>query len=82
MRLPRRKFQPRDLGLTERQVDVLALVMQGKSNKAIGRALDLTEPTVRNHVMAILKALNVTNRTGAIIAVVELGWDLRPTARS
>ena len=82
MRLPRRKFQPRDLGLTERQVDVLALVMQGKSNKAIGRALDLTGPAVRNHVTAILKALNVTNRTGAIIAVVELGWDLRPTARS
>ena len=82
MRLPRRKFQPRDLGLTERQVDVLALMMQGKSNKAIGRALDLTEPTVRNHVTAVLKALNVTNRTEAIIAVVELGWDLRPTARS
>jgi len=56
--------------------------MQGKNNKAIGRALDLTEPTVRNHVTAVLKALNVTNRTGAIIAVVELGWDLRPTARS
>ena len=81
MKLPRRKLQPRDLGLTER-VDVLALMMQGKSNKAIGRALDLTEPTVRNHVTAVLKALNVTNRTEAIIAVVELGWDLRPIARS
>jgi DNA-binding NarL/FixJ family response regulator len=82
MKLPRRKFQPRDLGLTERQVDVLALVIQGKSNRAIGRALDLTEPTVRNHVTAALTALNVTNRTEAIIAVVELGWDLRPTTRS
>ena len=82
MKRPRRKFQPRDLGLTERQVDVLALVIQGKSNRAIGRALDLTEPTVRNHVTAVLKALNVTNRTEAIIAVVELGWDLRPTTRS
>jgi DNA-binding NarL/FixJ family response regulator len=57
-------------------------MMQGKNNKAIGRALDLTEPTVRNHVTVVLKALNVTNRTEAIIAVVELGWDLRPTARS
>jgi len=41
--------------LTDRQVDVLALMMQGKSNKAICRALDLAEPTVKNHVTAILK---------------------------
>ena len=71
---------PRDLGLTERQVEVLALMMQGKSNKAIGRTLDLAEPTVRNHVTAVLKALNVTNRTEAVIAVVRLGWDLPPTS--
>src|SRR5262245_28034700 len=48
---------PSDLGLTERQIDVLALMMQGKSNKAICRVLDLAEPTVKNHVTAILKAL-------------------------
>ena len=51
-------------------------MMQGKSNKAIGRTLDLAEPTVRNHVTAVLKALNVTNRTEAVIAVVELGLGL------
>ena len=73
---------PRTLGLTDRQVEVLALMMQGKSNKAIGRALDLAEPTVRNHVTAVLKALNVTNRTEAVVSVVELGWDLRRTNRS
>ena len=67
---------PADLGLTERQIDVLALMMQGKSNKAICRVLDLAEPTVKNHVTAILKALKVTNRTEAVIAVRELGWDL------
>jgi DNA-binding NarL/FixJ family response regulator len=44
--------------------------------------LDLAEPTVRNHVTAVLKALSVTNRTEAVVAVVELGWDLRPTGRS
>jgi len=76
------RTSPRDLGLTDRQVEVLALMMQGKSNKAIGRVLDLAEPTVRNHVTAVLKALSVTNRTEAVIAVVELGWDLRPTGRS
>jgi DNA-binding NarL/FixJ family response regulator len=73
---------PRDLGLTDRQVDVLALMMQGKSNKAICRALDVAEPTVKNHVTAILKALKVTNRTEAVIAVGALGWDLRPPADS
>jgi DNA-binding NarL/FixJ family response regulator len=65
-----------DLGLTERQVAVLALMMRGKSNKAIGRALDLAEPTVKNHVTAILKALKVANRTEAVVKVAELGWDL------
>src|SRR5262249_5890719 len=67
---------PADLGLTERQVDVLALMMQGKSNKAICRMLNLAEPTVKNHVRAILKALKVTNRTEAVIAVGQLRWEL------
>jgi DNA-binding NarL/FixJ family response regulator len=62
-----------DLGLTERQIDVLNLMMQGKSNKAICRALDLAEPTVKNHVTAILKALNASNRTEAVIAAGALG---------
>ena len=75
-----RAMSPRDLGLTDRQVDVLALMMQGKSNKAICRALDLAEPTVKNHVTAILKALKVSNRTEAVVAVGALGWDLRPAA--
>jgi len=72
----RKPASPSELGLTERQLDVLALMMQGKSNKAICRVLDLAEPTVKNHVTAILKALKVTNRTEAVIAVRELGWDL------
>ena len=62
-----------DLGLTERQIEVLALMMQGKSNKAISRVLDLAEPTVKIHVSAILKALKVANRTEAVIAATALG---------
>ena len=61
-----------ELGLTERKADVLALMMQGKSNKAICRALNLAEPTVKKHVTAILKALNVGTRTEAVIAVGKL----------
>jgi DNA-binding NarL/FixJ family response regulator len=71
-----RRPSPGELGLTGRQVDVLALMMQGKSNKLICRALDLAEPTVKNHVSAILKALDVSNRTEAVLAVAALGWEL------
>src|SRR6478672_816211 len=70
-----------DLGLTERQIEVLALMMQGKSNKAISRALDLAEPTVKIHVSAILKALKVANRTEAVIAATTLGVGVRQDAR-
>jgi DNA-binding NarL/FixJ family response regulator len=76
--VPQKRPSPAEFGLTERQVDVLALMMQGKSNKLICRALDLAEPTVKNHVSAILKALEVTNRTEAVLAVAALGWELRP----
>jgi DNA-binding NarL/FixJ family response regulator len=48
---------PADHGLTDCQMEVLALMMQGKSNKAICRVLDLSEPTVKSHVSAILRAL-------------------------
>ena len=68
-----RAVRPADLGLTDRQVNVLGLMMTGKSNKAICRALDLALPTVKNHVTAILKAIKVTNRTEAVIAIGNLG---------
>jgi len=65
--------RPGDLGLTDRQTDVLELMMTGKSNKAICRALDLALPTVKNHVTAIFRAIKVTNRTEAVIAIRSLG---------
>jgi DNA-binding NarL/FixJ family response regulator len=70
---PQPRASAAELGLTDRQMDVLVLMMQGKSNKAICRVLDLAEPTVKNHVTAILKALNATNRTEAVIAAGALG---------
>lgn len=64
------------LGLSARQEKVLALLMQGLTNKAIGRRLALAEPTVKNHVTAILKALGATNRTAAVAAANRRGWAL------
>jgi DNA-binding NarL/FixJ family response regulator len=76
----RSQLSTSDLVLTERQLNVLALMMQGKSNKAICRVLKIAEPTVKNHVTAILRVLKVSNRTQAVIAVGELGWKLPTTA--
>lgn len=59
--------------LTQRQLDVLRLMGQGKPNKIIARELDLSEGTVKLHVTSVLKALNVTNRTEAVIAGKNLG---------
>lgn len=63
---PRRGDGETDVGqLTERQIDVLRLISDGQSNKAIAIALDLSENTVKVHVTAIFKALRVVNRTQA-----------------
>jgi DNA-binding NarL/FixJ family response regulator len=53
--------------LTRRQRDVMRLLALGRSNKAIAQELNLAEGTVKVHVSAIFKALNVTNRTEAVI---------------
>ncbi|MHB8534990.1 MAG: response regulator [Sulfuricaulis sp.] len=67
---------PADLGLTERQAQVLALMVQGKPNKLICRELGLAVSTVKIHITAILKALKVNNRTQAVIAAGRLGLKL------
>jgi len=58
--------------LTERQVEVLQLLSQGKPNKLIGRALGISEGTVKIHLAAIFRALNVRNRTEAVVAAQSL----------
>jgi len=73
---PAQLRNPREIGLTERQAQVLALLVQGKPNKLICRELNLAEGTVKIHVTAVLKALGVTNRTQAVIAVGKLGLKL------
>ena len=62
-----------ELGLTDRQIDVLKLVMRGLPNKLIGRQLQLAEGTVKVHVSAVLRALGARNRTQAVLAANRLG---------
>lgn len=62
-----------NLHLTPRQLDVLALLARGRSNKAIARELDVTEATVKTHLTTIFKALNVSSRgeASAVAARME-----------
>lgn len=70
------------IGLTDRQIEVLALLMKGRSNKVIARTLNMAVPTVKNHITAVLKTLGVASRTEAIIKVGKMGWELPPKSES
>jgi DNA-binding NarL/FixJ family response regulator len=59
---------PAVLGLTARQQEVLALLARGLPNKLIARDLDLSESTVKVHLLAIYRVLAVRNRTEAVVA--------------
>ncbi len=58
--------------LTPRQLDVLGLLLRGQSNKLIARELNLSVETVKDHVAAVLRALNVNSRTQAVLAVSQM----------
>jgi DNA-binding NarL/FixJ family response regulator len=68
-----RRAQPQTPALTARQADVLRLLAEGRSNRAIAEALGLSEKTVKVHVTAVLKALDAANRTQAAEAGRRLG---------
>ncbi|WP_026244453.1 response regulator [Dasania marina] len=65
--------EPQQQLLTPRQRDVLALLVEGLSNKEIARRCELAEATVKMHVTAIFKSLNVNNRTQAAISAKQHG---------
>jgi len=60
-------------GLTARELDVLKLIVAGKSNKEIGEELRISEATVKTHINNILSKLGVTDRTQATTAALQRG---------
>ena len=59
---------PDAFGLTERQMEVVRLLARGLSNKVIARELGVSEGTVKVHLLAVFRALDVRNRTAAVLA--------------
>jgi DNA-binding NarL/FixJ family response regulator len=60
-------------GLTDRQQEVLLKAVRGQSNKAIARAMDISEGTVKAHLSAAFRVLGVSNRTEAVYAAAARG---------
>jgi DNA-binding NarL/FixJ family response regulator len=75
------ELAPGVLNLTQRQSDVLRLLVQGKPNKLICRDLKLSEGTVKVHVSAILRALNVHTRSQAIVELARRGISVERVAQ-
>ena len=67
--------KPDEVGLTDRQAQVLALMMRGLSNRDIADQLGLSEGTVKIHATAVFKALGVNSRTQALVAAARYGID-------
>lgn len=60
--------------LTERELEVLALVGKGFTNKAIGVQLGISDRTVQGHLARIFNKLNASSRTEAVMRAVSFGW--------
>lgn len=60
--------------LTKRECEVLQLMAEGKSNRAIGEVLYISEKTVKNHVSNVLQKMRVQDRTQAVVEAIRNGW--------
>ena len=68
-----RRLRP-ECPLTERELQILALVAEGCSNRLIGLELGISEQTVKNHLAKVLQRLNVPDRTAAVVQSLRNGW--------
>lgn len=60
--------------LTRRECEVLQLLADGKSNRAVAETLYISEKTVKNHVSNILQKMSVNDRTQAVVSAIRKGW--------
>jgi DNA-binding CsgD family transcriptional regulator len=69
---PRRDVRP-DSALTRRELEVLALLAEGESNKAIARRLGISPHTAKFHVGSLIDKLDATGRTEAVAQAARIG---------
>lgn len=60
--------------LTRREMQILTLMAEGKSNREIGERLVISEKTVKNHVSSMMQKMGVHDRTQAVVMAVKNGW--------
>ncbi|HWM05435.1 MAG TPA: response regulator transcription factor [Actinophytocola sp.] len=72
-RLVNRVRRPAQPALSHREVEVLALVAKGSTNAEIGRALHITEATVKTHLLRAFGKLGVSDRTAAVTTAMAQG---------
>lgn len=65
--------EPAPAALTAREIEVLTLVAQGQTNADIGRALHISEATVKTHLLRTFSKLEVSDRTAAVTTAMALG---------
>jgi DNA-binding NarL/FixJ family response regulator len=70
---PEPQNHPLAQNLTERELQVLRGLTEGKSNKEIARDLDLSEPTIKLHVKTLYRKIGASNRTQAALMAREAG---------
>ncbi len=63
-----------DSPLTDRELEVLAMIAEGKSNKETAAVLQISDQTVKNHISHIFAKLSVNDRTSAVLLAVNRGW--------
>ena len=66
--------QNADSPLTDRELEVLSMIAEGKSNKETASALQISDQTVKNHISHIFAKLSVSDRTSAVLMAVNRGW--------
>lgn len=69
----KRRQRPNDI-LTEREWEILELIVKGKKTKEMSELLYISTKTVANHISSIYRKLNVRDRVGAVIVAVKEGW--------
>lgn len=62
-----------DIKLTEREIEVLILLAEGKTNKEISKVLNITVHTVKAHLLNIYEKLNISSRVQAAIIAAQIG---------